>query len=224
MLAEYFGRKIIYLLLKRHERGERHNEGVGSSPSGSYIYLHDKIADLEDYFNLELSVAVVQTEVDEIDNEFVDAVTEIEGKKSFPCDKCDKICKSKGGLTRHKNSKHAEQENSNEYPEEASSVVLLDEDTLCGFVEAIKVRIIEEDLYGTEANKALGAVSPTKALFTAVLPIYKTLGRKRNPDKMLESLYGLIPRSCELLNCKDYKIANLIMIQIFLLAFVTELI
>ena len=87
-------------------------EGVGGSPSGSY--LHDETADLEDYFNLELSLAIVQTEADEIDNEFVDAVTEIKGKKSFPCDKCDKICKSKGGLTRHKNSKHAEQENSNE--------------------------------------------------------------------------------------------------------------
>ena len=56
-------------------------EGVSSSPSGSCMYSHDETADLEDYFNLELSVTVVETEADEIDNEFVDAVTEIEGKK-----------------------------------------------------------------------------------------------------------------------------------------------
>lgn len=38
---------------------------------------------------------------------------------------------------------------------------------------------------------------------------------------MLELFYGLIPQSCELLKCKDYKIANLIMIQLpdFLIGF-----
>ena len=149
-------------------------EGVSSSPSGSCMYSHDETTDLEDYFNLELSVTVVETEADEIDNEFVDAVTEIEGKKFFPCDNCDKVCKSKGGLTRHKNSKHAKQENLEE-----SSIVLLDQDTVCGFVEAIKARIIKEDLCGTEMSEALSAVSSTKALFTVVLPIYKTFTRKK---------------------------------------------
>ena len=109
-----------------------------------------------------MSVTVVETQVDEIDNEFLDAVTEIEGKKSFPCDKYDKVCKSKGG-----------QENLAESSEE-SFKVLLDEDTACSFVKAIKARIIEQDLYGTETNKVLGAVSSTKSLFTAVLPIYET--------------------------------------------------
>ena len=44
-------------------------EGVSSSPSGSSMYSHDETTDLEDYFNLELSVTVVETEADEIDNE-----------------------------------------------------------------------------------------------------------------------------------------------------------
>jgi hypothetical protein len=195
-------------------------EGVSSSPSGSCVSSHAE-TDLEDCFNLELSVAVVETEADEIDSVFLDAVTEMEGKKSFPCDKCDKVCKSKGGLTRHKNSKHVGPQGNLAECSEESSVVLLDENAVCGFVEAIKSRIIDEDPYGTETNKALGAVSSTKALFTAVLPIYKTFTRKRNQDKMLELFYGLIPQSCELLKCKDYKIANLIMIQLpdFLIGF-----
>ena len=33
-------------------------------------------------------------------------------------------------------------------------------------------------------------------------------------DKLLESFYGLIPRSCEPLNCDDYRVANLVMVQI----------
>ena len=81
--------------------------------------------------------------------------------------------------------------------------------------------IIDEDLYGIETNEVLGAVSSTKALFTAILLIYKTFTRKRNQDKMMELFYGLIPRSCELLKCKDYKIANLTMTQLpdFLIGF-----
>ena len=46
-------------------------------------------------YNLDVSVAVVDTESDEVDAEFVEAMTEIEGKKSFPCPHCPKICKSK---------------------------------------------------------------------------------------------------------------------------------
>ena len=33
----------------------------------------------------------------------------MEGKKQFPCGICKKVCKSKGGLTKHQRSKHAEQ-------------------------------------------------------------------------------------------------------------------
>ena len=33
----------------------------------------------------------------------------MEGKKQFPCGICKKVCKSKGGLTKHQQSKHAEQ-------------------------------------------------------------------------------------------------------------------
>ena len=37
----------------------------------------------------------------------------------------------------------------------------------------------------------------------------------------MKSFYGLIPQTCELLNCKDYKTANLVMIQLpdFLVGF-----
>jgi hypothetical protein len=72
----------------------------------------------------------------------------------------------------------------------------------------------------TETNTALAAVKPTKALFEALLPLYETFYRKKNQDKF-EYFYGLIPRSCEFLKCDDYKIANLIMIQLpdFLVGF-----
>jgi hypothetical protein len=39
-------------------------------------------------FNLNVSLAILDTETDELDAEFLEAVTEIEGKMSFPCSYC----------------------------------------------------------------------------------------------------------------------------------------
>ena len=41
--------------------------------------------DCVSYNNLDVCVAVVDTESDEIDAEFAEAIAEIEGKESFPC-------------------------------------------------------------------------------------------------------------------------------------------
>ena len=46
----------------------------------------EMLSDSIDHKNLDVSVVVVvNTESDEVDAEFVDAMTEIEGKQSFPC-------------------------------------------------------------------------------------------------------------------------------------------
>ncbi|CAB3988360.1 Serologically defined colon cancer antigen 8-like, partial [Paramuricea clavata] len=144
----------------------------------------------DDAFYLNLSVAVVEAESDEIDAEFVEAVTEIEGKKSFPCPKCTKICKSKGSLTRHTNSKHRENDSSSSISEQETH---LSEENFVSIVKAIKTKLIKDDLFGHEINDALKNVSSSKALFQAVTPIYNMFCRKQNRDKLLEEFYGLLP-------------------------------
>ena len=74
-----------------------------SSESDSEIYLEDPEYD---FYNLEVTVAITEAEGEDIEDEFKDALSEIHGEKLFPCAKCDKVCKSKGGLTRHTNAKH----------------------------------------------------------------------------------------------------------------------
>ena len=164
-----------------------------------------------DLYNLDISVAVTEIETEEVDSEFNDALREIEGKKSFPCSKCNKVCKSKGGLTKHTNSKHSDVVSAGS--DETSRP--LDEETVASIVQAIKTKLIEENLYGTDINTILSRDSvSSEALFKALLPLYETFCRKNDQDKLLQSFYGLIPQSCKLLNCKDFKIANLIMIHI----------
>ena len=56
----------------------------------------------DDSYNLFITVAVTETETDEVNEEFSKAVVEIKGKKTFDCEQCSEVYKSKGGLTRHK--------------------------------------------------------------------------------------------------------------------------
>ena len=163
-----------------------------SSESESEIYLED--SESEDY-NLEVAVAVAQVEGNEIEEQFTDAL--------------DEVCKSKGGLTRHTNSKHSEFLN-----KETPGVDLFCYDTISSIVQSIKSQIMREKLYGVEINKSVKSASCTEAFYKALLPLYSTFCHKKNQDQLVESLFALIPQSSEMLNCSDYKAANLIMIHI----------
>ena len=171
-----------------------------------------KESDNGDVFNLDVSLAILDAETDEVDAEFLEAVTEIEGKKSFPCPKCIKVCKSKGGLTKHTNSKHREALTN--LPTEVTEEQHLSLENLAGIVEAIKKSLIAEDLYGPEINTAITNASCNEALFEAVLPLYNKFCRKKNQDKLLEEFYGLTPNASKYLNCPDLNAANIIMIEI----------
>ena len=109
-------------------------------------------------YNLNLSLDIFDTETDEVDTEFLEALTEIEGKKSFSCSNSTKVCKSKGGLTKHRNSKHREAEN--EHYEESR----LSFESLSGIVEAIKTGLTTDDSYRTELITAVKNASCSKAL------------------------------------------------------------
>ena len=74
----------------------------------SELDVEDKIFVVDDVYKLNISVFVTETETPETANAFDDVMLEMEGKKSFHCDVCSKVCKSKGGLTRHHNSKKEE--------------------------------------------------------------------------------------------------------------------
>ena len=70
----------------------------------------------KDEYNLQVTVVVTENEGDEIE-EFSDVLSEIQGEKSFPCSECDKVCKLKGDLARHINSKHSDTQSNTTSPE-----------------------------------------------------------------------------------------------------------
>jgi hypothetical protein len=161
-----------------------------------------------DAYNFNLCVSVTETNTEEVDAEFCDALEEIAGQKSFPCTQCDKICKSKGGLTRHTNSKHGDG------GEDVINAPVLCPESVSVLVETIKAKIIKENFYGDTINASVKAISSTLALCNALSPLYKTYCHKKDQDKFLESFYGLMLKSTELLVCQDSRVANLIMIHL----------
>ena len=88
---------------------------------------------------------------DEIEEEFTDALSEIHGEKSFPCSECDKVCKSKSGLTRHVNSKHIDTPSNTTSPK--SAIICFDT------IASIKSQIIRENLYGSAMNDFVNTAS-----------------------------------------------------------------
>jgi hypothetical protein len=49
---------------------------------------------------------VIAGDDETMEEEIAEALCEISGEKSFPWNSWEKVCKSKGGLTRQVNSKH----------------------------------------------------------------------------------------------------------------------
>ena len=147
-------------------------------------------------YNMNITIDIVETDYQEVENEFVDSIVEIEDSKAFPCSKCGKICKSKGGLTKHTNSKHSDAS-----PHLYTTPLCLD--TLKSIVDTIKRNIVAEKLYGDEIDSVVNNISATELFLKEVLPLYTKFCRNKNQDKLLESFYGLMLNSSTLLNYKD---------------------
>ncbi len=160
-------------------------------------------------FILNLSIAITEEETDEVETEFTDSIKEIEVSKSFPCMHCEKVCKSH------------QLEAYNEAQESVTVKTNLCEGAIVSIVESIKSDLLEKDFYGKVIQNGLKNIVGGEASLDALQPLYVKFCRKKNIDKLLESFYGLIPGSCELLNCDDYRVANLVMVQIIWL-FITK--
>ena len=158
----------------------------------------------EDTFYMGIAMDIIESDDQLVENEFVDALNEIDGVMVYPCNTCNKICKSKGSLTKHKNSKHVAD------TAEGSTTTPLDEDSMNSIVNTIKQNIIDEKLYGDKTESALKNVFATEALFKEVELLYSKFCKNKNQDKLLQSFYGLMPKSTTLLNFADSRVTNLV--------------
>ena len=151
-------------------------------------------------FNFEIAIAVLEEDEEDMETYFVKAISEIGSKKQFPCDSCDKVCKSKGGLTRHVNAKHHRDKANTEPSKEMSA---LRKDSLISIVDKIKLNLLKEGYWGKEIASDLEKIDLNYSLFDAILPISIGNCVKRNQDKFFTEFYELIPTSSTLFKCTN---------------------
>ena len=161
-------------------------------------------------FNFDIALSVVEGNEDPMEEEIDDAISEISGEKSFPCNSCEKICKSKGGLTRHINAKHKTAHGNNNV---ALSVAKLTKEELSSIVEKIKAKITKDGFWDDEMTANMASISSNDALYNHIQPIYERFCRKRNQDKFLMEFYEHIPESSGILQCKNQQLCSLVMIS-----------
>ena len=146
----------------------------------SELDVEDESFVVDDVYKLIISVFVTETEAPETADAFDDAMLEMEGKKSFHCDVCSKVCKSKGGLTRHYNSKHAGD----------SSAKGQDENiTMLSLDDFINILEVTELAFRNEINKSVVIIRniPTDTIYNATV---------ENPK--VKSLWENIVLSCSI--------------------------
>ena len=138
----------------------------------------------------------------------MEALSEIGGNQ-FPCDSCNKVCKSKGGLTRHVNSKHRDKG----YKASNSDIPALTKDGLCSIINKIKLNVRNEGYWDQQITSDLEKIASNDSLFDAVQPIYQRFCIKQNQDKFLTEFYALIPTSSGILNSENQPLCSLVMIS-----------
>ena len=187
------------------ERADAEIEGSKSVPDEFPVVDEEDDEELLP-FHFDIAMAVMDEDEEAIENVFVEAVTEIVGEKTFPCENCDKICKSKAGLTRHVNAKHGSKAN--------ASIPSLTNDELTSIVNKVKANLTNEGYWDIEITSDLAKVTSNDKLFKAVSPIYQRFCKKRNQDNFLMEFYELIPKSTALLKCENQPLCSLVVISI----------
>ena len=164
-------------------------------------------------YNFEIALSFIDENEAAMEEEIADAVSEISGEKNFPCESCDKICKSKGGLARHRNAKHRRR-TAKEKENVSSSNISLTKEELKSIVDKVKKKIKDDAFWDSEMTSNMASITSNDSLYNNILPIYERFCRKLNQDSFLTDFYELIPNSSGLLQSENKQLCSLIMILI----------
>ncbi|CAB3992633.1 PREDICTED: uncharacterized protein LOC101236338 [Paramuricea clavata] len=151
--------------------------------------LVDVINEHLDYFN----------EDKDFEKEVEDAVQEIEIPPKHPCPNCTKICKSKGGLTRHIRSKHTLLETNDGKDDNGASTAT--KPTISkAIVEDLFKKAnskIKDNLYGEEIVIICKNLKPSSFCVDVLDKLHGRFIKKSNQDTLVSELYKLLSKEPE---------------------------
>ena len=157
--------------------------------------LVDVINEHLDYFN----------EDKDFEKEVEDAVQEIEIPPKHPCPSCNKICKSKGGLTRHIRSKHTLLE-ANDGKDDNSSATISKEIVEDLFKKANSK--IMDNLYGEEIVVICKNLTPSPLCVHVLGKLHRRFSQKSNQDTLVMNYTNTYRQSLKNLSLSSNQLIN----------------
>ena len=132
----------------------------------------------------------------------------------FPCDYCPKICKSKGGRTKHCRSKHVGEMEEGSCSSE-NSVSITPED-IQSVIRDIGRYLSDENIYKKEQITEVFNLQPSDSFLAAMSKLLSKFTLKKNQDKLLQEFYGLGNANWKeyFHPCSDPKVVFLMLIHL----------
>ena len=111
----------------------------------------------------------------------------MEGLKQFPCPHCEKICKSKGGLTNHIQRMHANEGKANE---SGVKIPVLTSEAVDNMLADIRSKLHESQLYDENTLAEVDKLRPSSSFYEEAIKLFMDFGKNLSQDKLLEKFYG----------------------------------
>lgn len=106
--------------------------------------------------------------------------------RRFPCSYCDKICKSKGGLTNHTRRMHAVGEAHGDLPR----IPELSSEAIDNMLAEIIKKLRESQLYGEDVLAEVEKLHPSACFYESMGKLFGKFARNLSQDNFLEEFYG----------------------------------
>ena len=146
----------------------------------------------------------------------------LEGLKEYPCEYCSKVCKSKGGRTKHTRRKHSQShveagkaEGESKIEKKQIPSFATQEKVLSLFREIGK-GLTDENIYPSKQVAAVLALHPSKSFIQDVNALLHKFHRKKDRDKFMQQYYGKMYASWKeyFHPCEDQKVVFLMLINL----------
>lgn len=110
----------------------------------------------------------------------------MEGVNRFACSQCNKVCKSKGGLTNHTRRMHEDQDRDG-----SSKIPSLTSQAVDNMLADIMQNITESKLYPeTILAKASEVFPPSPHFYESLAKLFSTFAKELSLDKLMKQFYG----------------------------------
>ncbi|CAB4031910.1 PREDICTED: uncharacterized protein LOC101236338, partial [Paramuricea clavata] len=121
------------------------------------------------------TLKLIESNAEEIDQQLLDAISEVEGAKHFQCPDCPKVCKSKGGLTRHRRSKHPDKE---EQTMATINIPPINMEIIAKIIAETVEKLREENIYPKEILDIISKFKPSESFLKFITKGEDEIGLK----------------------------------------------